>query len=584
LVLATGSTTPRNINDWMADVANVLAFGADPSGVADSTAAFQAAVATGRNVYIPKGNYIIRNRLTTAATGQEIYGDGRLNTTLQIDQTFNASATCVIGLFGREHFSPHVHDLCIMFAQPSDVASRTTFKTLAEGGTSGLGGTGIKYPPAFGMIDTNRFKIDNVKIGRAWDGIVNIAPNICGGFFISNLEISIFNVGLWIDQCWDFGHITNLHQWFFDLTTSQANICRDGQVFSFKLGENGSAQGISITDCCVFRSRVSIKDHFSTVAFSSLMLDASRLEVVDSQFVQIVNCSVAGTPELSGATEAQIVVTGGYTFISNLRSQGASGVPAIRVAGGRLHVANGWFSMNDPAARCVVQSAGILYMHGSTLAFNTVSDWTVPVISVTGGVIHFVGNTFESASPGDIGGLVTIDAASNVVTNNLWNGWTFTAPGPLGDYGFNSGKAPWGKQLTVGTTGQGGRIDFRRGSDGAATGWVGMSGASSTQHMDVTNVSGSSQVRLNGTAADVFLIGGTEIARVETAGLTMASGNVIITSPGQLTLGTSSIRAGTGAPTGTPAAGSLWMRTDGAVGTRLYVSQGGGTWLPVAGV
>lgn len=44
------------------------------------------------------------------------------------------------------------------------------------------------------------------------------------------------------------------------------------------------------------------------------------------------------------------------------------------------------------------------------------------------------------------------------------------------------------------------------------------------------------------------------------------------------------IRSGTGAATGTQPKGSLWMRTDGAVGSTLYVSQGGGTWNAVAGV
>jgi hypothetical protein len=53
-----------------------------------------------------------------------------------------------------------------------------------------------------------------------------------------------------------------------------------------------------------------------------------------------------------------------------------------------------------------------------------------------------------------------------------------------------------------------------------------------------------------------------------------------------LTVGTSgpTIRAGTGATPGTQPAGSLWLRTDGATGSRLYVSAGGGTWNAVAGV
>jgi hypothetical protein len=44
------------------------------------------------------------------------------------------------------------------------------------------------------------------------------------------------------------------------------------------------------------------------------------------------------------------------------------------------------------------------------------------------------------------------------------------------------------------------------------------------------------------------------------------------------------IRSGTGAASGTQPRGSVWMRTDGGVGTTMYVSQGGGTWNAVAGV
>ncbi len=42
--------------------------------------------------------------------------------------------------------------------------------------------------------------------------------------------------------------------------------------------------------------------------------------------------------------------------------------------------------------------------------------------------------------------------------------------------------------------------------------------------------------------------------------------------------------SGTAAPAATAPVGSLYSRVGGAVGATLYVSRGGGTWLPVAGV
>ena len=44
------------------------------------------------------------------------------------------------------------------------------------------------------------------------------------------------------------------------------------------------------------------------------------------------------------------------------------------------------------------------------------------------------------------------------------------------------------------------------------------------------------------------------------------------------------ITTGSGVPASTTPKGSVYLRTGGGVGTTLYVSQGGGTWNPVAGV
>ena len=60
--------------------------------------------------------------------------------------------------------------------------------------------------------------------------------------------------------------------------------------------------------------------------------------------------------------------------------------------------------------------------------------------------------------------------------------------------------------------------------------------------------------------------------------ITLAGATVISAAGGP------TIRAGTGAATGTQPNGSLWLRTDGTTGARLYVSAGAGTWAAVATV
>lgn len=48
--------------------------------------------------------------------------------------------------------------------------------------------------------------------------------------------------------------------------------------------------------------------------------------------------------------------------------------------------------------------------------------------------------------------------------------------------------------------------------------------------------------------------------------------------------GSPTITSGAGAPTSTQPVGSIYLCSDGAAGSRLYVSAGGGTWTAVAAV
>lgn len=53
---------------------NVLDYGADPTGAADSTAAFASAFATGQTVFAPKGTYLVNITLTTSS--RSLTGEG----------------------------------------------------------------------------------------------------------------------------------------------------------------------------------------------------------------------------------------------------------------------------------------------------------------------------------------------------------------------------------------------------------------------------------------------------------------------------------------------------------------------------
>jgi hypothetical protein len=74
--LATGTTFARNLSTRMADVVNVKDFGAVGDGVADDTAAIQAALNVGRGVvFFPAGVYVVTNEVVVP-DGSGIIGAG----------------------------------------------------------------------------------------------------------------------------------------------------------------------------------------------------------------------------------------------------------------------------------------------------------------------------------------------------------------------------------------------------------------------------------------------------------------------------------------------------------------------------
>ena len=78
LVTATGATSARTLVTSHADVLNVLDYGADKTGVADSTAAFQAValICDGKAVWFPSGTYKVTDTVLWAQQHTSLFGDG----------------------------------------------------------------------------------------------------------------------------------------------------------------------------------------------------------------------------------------------------------------------------------------------------------------------------------------------------------------------------------------------------------------------------------------------------------------------------------------------------------------------------
>ena len=75
---------------------NVLDYGADPTGVTDSTAEIQAAIAAGDSIYCPTGTYLISGQLNVGA--KTLFGDGLGLTTFQTNVPVGSSEYAAITL------------------------------------------------------------------------------------------------------------------------------------------------------------------------------------------------------------------------------------------------------------------------------------------------------------------------------------------------------------------------------------------------------------------------------------------------------------------------------------------------------
>jgi hypothetical protein len=93
----TGSSTIRPLQNKLAETISALDFGADNTGVSDSTSAINAAIATGKLVHLTKGTYKV-STLALTANGQGLIGDGIGQTILTSASTTAPMITVADGL------------------------------------------------------------------------------------------------------------------------------------------------------------------------------------------------------------------------------------------------------------------------------------------------------------------------------------------------------------------------------------------------------------------------------------------------------------------------------------------------------
>ncbi len=546
-------------------------------------------------------------------------------------------------------------------------ANRSQAVDLATAPTLNAGAPAIRYPWAIYAPAQSVF-IDHVLVAGAWNGIyIRGSTFVIGQYFVGCL-----NVGLDVDECYNFNKIDHFQLWGFGFGAASAamyGVYYDGQTVAMNIGRCDDFCADIIQTWCGI---VNLTSTWTWGAINQLKMDGSNanLNIAGSGWVHI------GQMYSTGATDAigvPIVVTDTCRVrIDDLHMNRLHNNPSITLAGGALTIKGGYLLNGQLGSWPMISvTGGALSLE--QMRFDSSAGRTADYLTQTGGSVR-VSNSAFIAAPGAGGKAFNLtDAVANSITDVELNGWAFTAPGPLGRYQgrtsagvfytntsshFIEIDTPTTAQVVLrspgGVNGAESKLRFfgafPTGGDTAprlsssiragfvTTSWTNPylsfylangtndvgSDANMVRTFQLTQTgvtfgydAASTSVGINGSASlsrrvffqtagsarfEIALTGGTEsggnassnlrFRRYDDAGAFIDDPFVVTRSNGitnitNLAIGTSAgptIRSGTGAATGTQPKGSVWLRTDGAVGTTLYVSQGDGTWNAVAGV
>jgi hypothetical protein len=423
---ATGATVSRSAQNRAVDFVNVLDFGGDPTGVADSTAAFRAAIASLPNnngeVYIPAGRYTLTDAVTLGAS-TVIRGAGRQLTLLQINNTFNMSAQGVF-VFGSDpnHAgTPAIKDLWIRFGQPN---------------TAGMTRANlIQYPPAIykaAATATGRPNLENLMISSAWIGIY---LDNCAAY-VDNIYMSAFSYGFqWsaTTPTLDIVRISNVHFWGFDFLSTDPI----GQIFldgTTNCAWFGRIDGLCLINFFSESSIITVDCGANPAGgyyfFQQIGLDGPAHLVINSNINLQLDSISNSRGNTAVYTTPGIIINGGRNAISNsyLASSNAS-LPMISVQGGSLQYSGGttaWAETDTPFMTC---SSGALEVRDATFATHLATARTTPVIAQTGtGYVHVSGCRFVNFPVASVSPISITTSANAFIDANNYGAMVQTPP------------------------------------------------------------------------------------------------------------------------------------------------------------
>lgn len=287
------------------------------------------------------------------------------------------------------------------------------------------------------------------------------------------------------------------------------------------------------------------------------------------------NCFLVEANAAVGQTGRAIYVTGDITGDSTQYPYGP-----LQTDGTWLHgIDHTKSTYGDGASQTMATGQAMRWITGATTAptaaatiTGTGSGANISLALATAGT----GTVTTNASVSITAGTLTVPSGS-ITTGSSTTAGGLVLNGPTGV-----------AKTLIGQTGGLPRWQFGVTNDAESTSDLGSNFAFYCYHDNGTFI--GTPVTINRANSAVGLTGALTVGggALFNGNLTAAGANGIVVNAAVVTLGTFSvgptIRSGTGAATGTQPKGSIWVRTDGTVGSTMYVSQGAGTWNPIAGV
>lgn len=409
------SSVARTGQSKYSDMVSVKDFGAVGNGVADDTAAIQAAIDTQKRVYVPTGTYRLSSALGFYYQGQMITGDGKNNSIFLVDNinySFNMSSVGVF-YFAPGEPGPTVEDIQIKFVQPT-TSNRASLQS---------------YPPAVYARNCPRFALYNCRVVQGTAGI-DMQGN-SGGATIDGMEMSCYNYGIKIDGSLDTVRILRLQYWPFDIAgTANESIFFDS---SNRGVVSGRCDDLKINSCLFINGGIQLE--LQTTALGTTFGACTDTDFDSYGYVNMGGGNMALVAcyfTIGNASYSPIIMTDGFLRIESCEFEAAVAVTNafVRQSGtSYLQMTNSLFRNSGPGGGFFSMTSGTATLIGNQFVVGANQTWTNPLVSVTSSArMTFIGNRSTDKGAG-AGNLITVGTDNwHSICNNLGVGWGYSYP------------------------------------------------------------------------------------------------------------------------------------------------------------